>query len=75
MTVSEFSKTRIMERLGIDASRISVVWNGVDHFEKIAPDTAILSRLNLQNDGYILAVGNLSVGKNLPTHTLPRWSA
>jgi glycosyltransferase involved in cell wall biosynthesis len=66
VTVSEFSKTRIMERLGIDASRISVVLNGVDHFEKIAPDTAILSRLNLQNDGYVLAVGNLSVGKNLP---------
>ena len=66
VTVSEFSKTRIMERLGIDASRISVVLNGVDHFEKIAPDMAILSRLNLQNDGYVLAVGNLSVGKNLP---------
>jgi glycosyltransferase involved in cell wall biosynthesis len=66
VTVSEFSKTRIMERLGIDASRISVVWNGVDHFEKIAPDTAILSRLNLKNDRYVLAVGSLSIGKNLP---------
>lgn len=66
VTVSEFSKTRIMERLGIDGSRISVVLNGVDHFEKIAPDPAILSRLNLQNDGYVLAVGNLSAGKNLP---------
>lgn len=66
VTVSEFSKTRIMKRLGVDASRISVVLNGVDHFEKIAPDPAILSRLNLQNDGYVLAVGNLSVGKNLP---------
>ncbi|MFM0240598.1 glycosyltransferase family 4 protein [Paraburkholderia phytofirmans] len=66
VTVSEFSKTRIMERLGIDGSRISVVLNGVDHFEKIAPDPAILSRLNLQKDAYVLAVGNLSVGKNLP---------
>lgn len=66
VTVSEFSKTRIMRRLGVDASRISVVWNGVDHFEKIVPDPAILSRLNLQNDSYVLAVGNLSVGKNLP---------
>ncbi|EIF32782.1 glycosyltransferase [Burkholderia sp. Ch1-1] len=66
VTVSEFSKKRIVERLGIDASRISVVLNGVDHFEKISPDTAILSRLNLQKDGYVLAVGNLSVGKNLP---------
>ncbi|TDY25516.1 glycosyl transferase family 4 [Paraburkholderia sp. BL6665CI2N2] len=66
LTVSEFSKTRIIERLGIDGSRISVVLNGVDHFEKIAPDPAILSRLNLQNDGYVLAVGSLSAGKNLP---------
>jgi glycosyltransferase involved in cell wall biosynthesis len=65
VTVSEFSKQRIMARLGVDASRISVIWNGVDHFEKIASDTSILSRLNLQNDGYVLAVGNLSVGKNL----------
>lgn len=65
VTVSEFSKKRIMARLGIEASRISVVWNGVDHFDKIAPDTSILSRLNLASDGYVLAVGNLSVGKNL----------
>jgi glycosyltransferase involved in cell wall biosynthesis len=65
VTVSEFSKRRIMARLGIDASRISVVWNGVDHLDKIAPDTSILSRLNLANDSYVLAVGNLSVGKNL----------
>lgn len=66
VTVSEFSKTRIIERLGVDASRISVVCNGVDHFERIAPDAAILSRLNLGRDCYVLAVGNLSVGKNLP---------
>lgn len=65
VTVSEFSKTRIMERLGIKSSRISVVWNGVDHFETIVPNADILSRLNLQNDRYVLAVGSLSVGKNL----------
>ncbi|MFP3565393.1 glycosyltransferase family 4 protein [Paraburkholderia sp. SIMBA_030] len=65
VTVSEFSKKRIMARLGIDESRVSVVWNGVDHFEKIAVDKSILSRLNLRHDGYVLAVGNLSVGKNL----------
>lgn len=65
VTVSEFSKKRITARLGIDESRISVVWNGVDHFGRIAADSSILSRLNLQNDGYVLVVGNLSVGKNL----------
>jgi glycosyltransferase involved in cell wall biosynthesis len=65
VTVSEFSKQRIVARLGIDASRISVIWNGVDHFDKIKADTAILPRFDLQRDRYVLAVGNLSVGKNL----------
>ncbi|WP_421031687.1 glycosyltransferase family 4 protein [Paraburkholderia kururiensis] len=65
VTVSEFSKQRIMVRLGIDASRISVVRNGVDHFDRIVPDARILARLGLKEDGYVLIVGSLSVGKNL----------
>ncbi|XOC99192.1 glycosyltransferase family 4 protein [Burkholderia sp. 22PA0106] len=65
VTVSEFSKLRIMARLNIPASRISVVHNGVDHFDRIAPDAGILSRLNLRADHYVLIVGSLSVGKNL----------
>ncbi|MEK6348914.1 MAG: glycosyltransferase family 1 protein [Burkholderia sp.] len=65
VTVSEFSKHRIMARLDVPASRISVVHNGVDHFDRIVPDNAILSRLNLRPDNYVLIVGSLSVGKNL----------
>lgn len=65
VTVSEFSKQRIMARLDLPASRISVVHNGVDHFDRIVPDNAVLSRLNLRPDNYVLIVGSLSVGKNL----------
>ncbi|RQR48770.1 glycosyltransferase family 1 protein [Burkholderia sp. Bp9126] len=65
VTVSEFSKQRIIERLNIAESRISVIQNGVDHFDRIVSDTRILSRLNLRNGNFVLIVGSLSVGKNL----------
>ncbi|AJK49985.1 glycosyltransferase family 4 protein [Burkholderia plantarii] len=65
VTVSEFSKQRIMARLRIAASRISVVPNGVDHVGRMACDPRILSRLNLRHDHYVLIVGSLSAGKNL----------
>ncbi|WP_415872551.1 glycosyltransferase family 4 protein [Burkholderia ubonensis] len=65
VTVSEFSKQRIMERLNIAESCISVIQNGVDHFDRIVPDARILSRLNLRNGNFVLIVGSLSVGKNL----------
>lgn len=65
LTVSAFSKRRIAACLRIDESRISIVTNAVDHFDRIECDTAILSRLKLEKDCYVLVVGNLSVGKNL----------
>lgn len=65
VTVSEFSKARIVERLRIPAERIAVVPNGVDHFDRIEPDARVLGKLGLRRDGYVLIVGNLSVGKNL----------
>jgi glycosyltransferase involved in cell wall biosynthesis len=65
VTVSEFSRQRIIAHLGIAESRISVVRNGVDHLDRIESDAGILRRLNLRDDGYVLVVGNLSVGKNL----------
>ncbi|MGU7811583.1 glycosyltransferase family 4 protein [Burkholderia sp. AW49-1] len=65
VTVSEFSKQRISERLNIAASRISVIPNGVDHLDRIIADVRVLSRLNIKKDNYVLIVGSLSVGKNL----------
>jgi len=65
VTVSEFSRQRILQRLNIAESRVSVIHNGVDHFDRIVSDTRICSRLNLTKDNYVLVVGSLSVGKNL----------
>jgi glycosyltransferase involved in cell wall biosynthesis len=39
ITVSEFSKTQIVERLRVDPSRVSVIWNGV------APATSCTSEI------------------------------
>ena len=66
LTVSAFSKGRIAECLHLDDAQVSVVENGVDHFDRIDSDPSILSKLDLRADGYVLVVGNLSVGKNLP---------
>ncbi|KVZ49428.1 glycosyl transferase family 1 [Burkholderia ubonensis] len=65
VTVSEFSRQRILQRLNIAESRVSVIHNGVDHFDRIESDVRIISRLNLTKDNYVLVVGSLSVGKNL----------
>ena len=66
LTVSAFSKSRIAECLHLDEAQVSIVGNGVDHFDRIESDPSILSKLDLRGDGYVLVVGNLSVGKNLP---------
>jgi glycosyltransferase involved in cell wall biosynthesis len=65
VTVSQFSKTRIVERLRIPPARVSIVPAAVDHFDRIEADAGVLSRLQLDKDGYVLFVGSLAPGKNL----------
>ncbi|NYH27172.1 MULTISPECIES: glycosyltransferase family 4 protein [Paraburkholderia] len=65
VTVSAFSKARIVARMGISPDNISVVRNGVDHLDRISSDYSILERLNVTMDGFVLIVGSLAPGKNL----------
>ncbi len=65
LTVSAFSKARIVERLGIDAARVAVIHNGVDHLSRVVPDAGVVARLGLSQGQYVLLVGSLSTGKNL----------
>ncbi|APR96397.1 glycosyl transferase family 1 [Pandoraea thiooxydans] len=65
VTVSAFSKRRIVAHLGIDEARISIVHNGADHLDRIDADPDILARLGLREDAYGLIVGSLSAAKNL----------
>jgi glycosyltransferase involved in cell wall biosynthesis len=66
LTVSEFSRGRLVETLGLDPRRVSVVHNGVDPgFGPKDPQTVapVRSRLGLP-ESYVLALGSLEPRKN-----------
>lgn len=66
LTVSEFSRSEIMGRYGVDGRRIGVTRNGVD-LVRFCPgdaDAGTLSRYDLTPGGYILSVGRLEPRKN-----------
>jgi glycosyltransferase involved in cell wall biosynthesis len=67
-TVSEYSKSKIVEHLGIGATRISVVYNAVG--AHIFPEDRDVARANINREfgfsgHYILFVGNLKPSKNV----------
>ncbi|WP_407655504.1 glycosyltransferase family 4 protein [Burkholderia alba] len=65
LTVSKFSKERIVARLGVAPTDVSTIISGVDHFERIDADDTVLARLGLAYDRFVLVVGSLAPGKNL----------
>ena len=76
ITVSQFVKDRIVERLGAPPDKISVVWNGVD--AKFQPRPAeeveqVKTMLGIRSPRYLLSVGSLEPRKNLP-RLLKAWS-
>ncbi|MBI5686442.1 MAG: glycosyltransferase family 4 protein [Verrucomicrobia bacterium] len=67
ITVSEFSKQRLIEHGGISPDRVCAIPNGVDaRFRPAAPEAvaALRRKLGLAED-YALAVGSLEPRKNL----------
>jgi glycosyltransferase involved in cell wall biosynthesis len=70
ITVSEFSKKQIVERLGIRAERVSVIYNGVGSefrpMDHRGASAAAEPALQLGGP-YVLYVGNLKPHKNLGT--------
>ncbi|AJX31247.1 glycosyltransferase family 4 protein [Burkholderia oklahomensis] len=65
LTVSRFSKERIVARLGVAPTDVSTIVSGVDHFGRIDSDPSVLERLGLAYDGFVLIVGSIAPGKNL----------
>ncbi len=67
IAVSEFTKKQLVERLGADAGKIEVVYEGAGSNPK--PETLntklILSKYNLQEKKYLLFVGTVQPRKNL----------
>lgn len=66
VTVSEFSRREIIRYLPVRADQVSVMPEGADHVQRIAPDAATLTQFGLERGRFVLAVGNLAAHKNLP---------
>jgi glycosyltransferase involved in cell wall biosynthesis len=65
ITVSEFSKRELVDVLGMDAGRITVVPNGVDErFTPAADPEPVRTALGLERP-YVLVVGTLIARKNV----------
>ena len=67
ITVSQFSKERILRLTGVESERVHVISNGVDRrFQRIDSKTVkeAIARLGL-TDPYILFVGSIEPRKNL----------
>lgn len=67
LTISEFSKSRIMEKFGINDEKITVSYLATDHCFQIQENVNlndIRKQLNLPNH-YLLALGSLEPRKNL----------
>lgn len=63
LTVSEFSKSRIVQLLGVDPARVAVVYNGVDRRFLSAADEKLEPSPAASLSPYIALVGGLSERK------------
>ena len=65
VTVSEYSKSRIMYHFGVPEAKIKVIGEAWQHFERIQEDDAILQKYpQLKNKNYFFTVGTLAAHKN-----------
>lgn len=65
LTISEFSKSEL-EALGVfPKGKAQVVPCGIDHVQSIIPDSSILTRLAIEDQGYMLMIGSRARHKNV----------
>lgn len=67
ITVSEFSKTRIVEKLGVPADNVRVIYPGIDE-AFVRPDNGAIDRVRKKfgiDKSYILYVGKFEPQKNI----------
>ena len=65
VTVSEFSRTRLSQALGVDLDRWTVIMSGIDHILEPEAELSVLHKFGLVPQEYVLTVGALSGHKNL----------
>jgi len=64
LTVSRFSRERLMHHLGLPADRIGVVPGAADHMRQLGDEPEVLERLGVAPGRYFLAVGSAMPTKN-----------
>lgn len=64
LTVSEFSRTELIQYTGCEASKVSVIYNGVNHTRQYQSFEMVCHKYQLPVS-YILYVGNVKPHKNL----------
>jgi glycosyltransferase involved in cell wall biosynthesis len=64
-TVSQFSRDRIVARLGLDPTRITVTYEGADHILRSPPDATVLERHGLHPRRFAVVVSSGAAHKNL----------
>ena len=69
ITVSEFSKREIMKYYHVDESRITVIPDAWQHYERVGYDENTLSKYGLLKDEFFFAMGSMEPNKNF------RWIA
>lgn len=65
VTVSEYSKQTMLEKLPVKSRKIEVIGNGWQHIKKIQPDDGILQRCGLKDKQYYFFIGRLVKNKNI----------
>ena len=76
VAVSEFTKSRLVDSLGVDPAKIAVIPNGVDERFRQARRveySELRTRLPVPRSAYVLSVGSLEPRKNL-ARLLEAWS-
>lgn len=65
VTVSEFSKQTMLDKLPIKSDKISVIYNGWQHIKEVYPDEGYLEKIKLLPQSYYFFIGRLVNNKNI----------
>jgi glycosyltransferase involved in cell wall biosynthesis len=76
ITISEFTRRRILEHTGVPPEKVSVIYNGVD--SRFTPQSEedidrMIRELDLPSRSYVLTLGSIEPRKNLP-RLLEAWA-
>ena len=64
ITVSKYSACELNKYYHIPLKNLHVIYNAVDHMDRLVPDETIFEKKNINRGNYVLALSTLSPSKN-----------